>query len=603
VIDLGDAGRGSGLQGDLRYTINTANSNADLSNHIVFQPGLTGTITLTQGKFVITKALAIDGPGADLLTVSGNHQSGVFDIEAPAGQSVILSDLTIADGTGSGNYQGFLSGGGLFNTSSNLVLDRTTFSRNTLPPEPINSGGGGAIFNFHGIVTLNAATVTDNHGSGVEGLAIDNSGFMAIHNSTVSGNTGTFLQGIIRNRISGTMTIDQSLFSGNSGPIVDDGAMTISDSILTRNTSFVGGAVVTAGRALIADTTIANNTATNSGGCIFNDVGQLTVRGSTISGNTAVYGGGIFTLRGTLTVTDSTISGNTAERQGGGILNGGVSGYDGVAEITSATITGNVTTDGSFPAWGGGGIYSTDRSVIHNTIIAGNQSAGQGPDVNGSVISFGYNLIGATDASSGWTGTDLTGSGAAPLDPQLGPLQDNGGPTLTHALLVGSPALNAGDFAEVNSTDQRGTHREYSFTHGIDIGAFQTEDAVQFRILAPLSVMASVPFEITVIALDQWGNTVSTYVGTAHFSSTDLFAQLPDDTAFSGDDAGAHTFSVTLQTPGTQVIRVVDARSAFVTGSVPVDVTDHSDAFRPMDCFGDLVYGETDAPGWHRRRV
>src|SRR5262249_38800631 len=94
VTDLGDAGVGSGLQVDLRYAINTANSNTALSNRIVFQPGLTGTITLTQGKFVITKALEVDGPGADLLTVSGNHASGVFDITAPAGHAVLLSGLT-----------------------------------------------------------------------------------------------------------------------------------------------------------------------------------------------------------------------------------------------------------------------------------------------------------------------------------------------------------------------------------------------------------------------------------------------------------------------------------------------------------------------------
>lgn len=62
VIDLGDAGRGSGLQGDLRYAINTANTNADLSNHIVFQPGLTGTVTLVQGTLMVSKALELSGP-------------------------------------------------------------------------------------------------------------------------------------------------------------------------------------------------------------------------------------------------------------------------------------------------------------------------------------------------------------------------------------------------------------------------------------------------------------------------------------------------------------------------------------------------------------
>src|SRR5262249_9178554 len=154
------------------YAINTANSNPDLSNRIVFQPGLTGTITLTQGKLVVTKALEIDGPGANLLTVSGNHQSGVFDIEAPAGRTVILSDLTIADGTGAGQDQfGSTAGGGLFNDAATLVLARTTFSRNTVPLDFASTGGGGAIFNFHGNVTLSDSIIADNQSGNQRGNA------------------------------------------------------------------------------------------------------------------------------------------------------------------------------------------------------------------------------------------------------------------------------------------------------------------------------------------------------------------------------------------------------------------------------------------------
>jgi hypothetical protein len=115
VVSLGDSGAGSGLEGDLRYAINTANSNDEPSNLIVFQDGLSGTIPLTQGKLVVTKALEIDGPWNTPLAISGNHQSGVLDLEAPAGQTVILWDLTIADGTGSGNRDGRTVGGGLYN--------------------------------------------------------------------------------------------------------------------------------------------------------------------------------------------------------------------------------------------------------------------------------------------------------------------------------------------------------------------------------------------------------------------------------------------------------------------------------------------------------
>jgi hypothetical protein len=593
VINLGDAGRGSGLQGDLRYAINSANSNTDLSNHIVFQTGLTGTVTLAQGTLVVSKALELSGPGADLLTVSGNRRSGVFDIEAPAGQSVILSDLTIADGTGSGNWTGLVAGGGLFNDNATVTLNRATLTRNTVPAH----GRGGALFNHRGTMELNGTSVSNNPETTVDlGVSIENFGTLTLNQCTSSGNTGPD-SGAQNIRNEGTMAINQSVISDNVGDVANGGVMTITDSILTRNTgTSLGGAVINAGQALIVNTIITNNVAGEGGG-IANFGGTLTVRGSTIAGNTAEYGGGISTLQYTLTVTDSTISSNTAMRQGGGILDGGWSGYHGLAEIIGSTITGNVTTDGSFPAWGGGGIYNDLRLVLRDTIVAGNQSAGRGPDVNGTAISLGYNLIGATDFSSGWTDTDVTGTSASPIDPMLGPLQDNGGPTPTHALLLGSPAIGAGDVSLAFTPDQRGSPRR------VDIGAFSTEAVFGFRVLAPASVASGRPFDVTLIAVDQWGNTASTYTGTVHFSTADLFAQLPDNTAFSGDDAGAHTFQVTLQTPGTQVIGVVDTNSRFVTGGATVDVAGTSEAVGSLARFGDLDSWETDAPGCHRRRV
>jgi hypothetical protein len=597
VTDLGDAGVGSGLQGDLRYAINTANSNADLSNRIIIQPGLTGTITLTQDKFVISKALEVDGPGADLLTVSGNRASGVFDITAPAGQAVLLSGLTIADGTGAGEVDGFIAGGGLFNDAATVVLDRTTFSRNTVPPGS-NVGGGGAIFNFHGTMTLNANTITDNHADNAPGVAINNQGTMTIHNSTVSGNSGSQIQSTINNGIYGyeaKMTIDHSLIADNGGPLANGSTLTLTDSRVSHNTGIFGGGLFNGGNATLTNATITDNSATGTGGGIFNIGGQLTVTGGTIAGNTALYAGGIYTGAGTLQVTNSTISGNTSEREGGGIY------YDsGFMELTSTTITLNTTTSTLYA--GGGGIYADGAlALLRNTIVAANQSALTGPDVDGQVVSLGHNLVGQTDDSTGWVATDLTGTSDTPLDPHLGPLQDNGGPTQTHALFLGSPALNKGDSSLLNSTDQRGTVRVSSFSHGIDIGAFQTEDAFQFRILAPTNVTAGEAFGLTVIALDQWGNTASTYTGTVHFSSTDLFAQLPDDSTFSGDDAGAHTFSVTLRTPGTQGIGVVDASSLFITGSATVDVADNSEALGSPASGWDLFPSNPDSARGHRQ--
>ena len=107
--------------------------------------------------------------------------------------------------------------------------------------------------------------------------------------------------------------------------------------------------------------------------------------------------------------------------------------------------------------------------TIANTIVAGN-SAFNGPDVLGTFASQGNNLIGATDGSSGWVGSDLTGTLAQPLNPLLAPLGYYGGPTQTMALLPGSPAIGAGAASGI-TTDQRG----FSLDSPIDIGAFQVQ--------------------------------------------------------------------------------------------------------------------------------
>jgi hypothetical protein len=597
VVDLGDAGNGSGLQGDLRYAINTANDNADLSNRIVFQTGLTGTITLTQGKLVVSKPLEINGPGADLLTISGNHQSGVFDIEAPAGRTVIFSDLTIADGTSAGQDQfGSTAGGGLFNDAATLVLERTTFTRNMVPLDFASTGGGGAIFNFHGNVTLNDSIISGNQ-TGDErgnapGAAIRNLGTMAVHHSTVSGNRNGVNVSVIDS--DGTMTLEQCVIADNWGDISNGGTLTMTACTVTGNTGFTGGGLQNVGRVTITDSSFLNNSSQLSGGAIAQFLGEMTVSGSTIAGNRADgNGGGIVVTDGHLDLTNSTISGN-AGRQGGGISYGRSGGVPPVLEVTSSTITLNRAA-GTFNA-GGGGIKidsGSTRTLIRNTIIAGNQTALDGPDVKGPVLSLGYNLVGQTDGSTGWNNQDLRGTSDHPIDPVLGPLQDNGGPTFTHALLVGSPALQSGDPEELMSPDQRGSVRYGFLGSKTDIGAFEAGLTTQFRLVAPASVTAGQPFDLTVVALDQWGNVASTYTGTVHFSSTDLFAQLPDDSAFTGDDAGAHTFTVALLTPGQQEIEVVDTGSPFGSGSVTVDVVD---AAAPKKDLGWLADGQGACP-------
>jgi hypothetical protein len=219
------------------------------------------------------------------------------------------------------------------------------------------------------------------------------------------------------------------------------------------------------------------------------------------------------------------------------------------------------------------------------------------------VISLGFNLVGQADGSTGWRATDRTGTGSAPLDPRLGPLQDNGGPTRTHALLAGSPAIAAGDSALNGTPDQRGTlrNRFTALRPGPDIGAFEAQDAVRFRVVAPAVAARGEPFAVTLVALDQWGHLASTYTGTVHFQSTDPQAGLPDDVTFAGADAGVSTVSVTLNTAGPQQLAVNDAAHAAIAGAADVFVEDDGGGPGLAASLRELSAGESVIAGPHSR--
>ena len=218
----------------------------------------------------------------------------------------------------------------------------------------------------------------------------------------------------------------------------------------------IGGGIYNQGTLALTDSTISANTAGDDGGGIWNDR-TLILTDSTVSANTAINGGGIGN-GGTLTLTNSTISVNTANK-GGGIWNGNGAKLT----LTSSTVSNN--TGGQ-----GGGIWNSGTADLTNTILAGN-SAPNSPDCSGTLGLSGHNLIGSGD---GCTFTPASGD-LVNVNPKLGPLADNGGPTKTHALLPGSPAIDAGDDSKCPAIDQRGVARPQGAR--CDIGALEVEVA------------------------------------------------------------------------------------------------------------------------------
>jgi hypothetical protein len=187
---------------------------------------------------------------------------------------------------------------------------------------------------------------------------------------------------------------------------------------------------------------------------------MLTVSNSTISGNQALGGAAAGIANdGNLTVTNSTFSSNEGGFNGGGISNSG-----------NLTVTNSTFSDNS--AAFGGGISNAGEATVGDTVLNAGTFGGTIFNDGGTVTSFGYNL--ASDDGSGV----LTGSGdQINTDPMLGPLKDHGGPTFTHALLPGSPAIDAGDpsFTPPPSRDQRGCPFDRVFNGRIDVGSFEAQ--------------------------------------------------------------------------------------------------------------------------------
>jgi CSLREA domain-containing protein/uncharacterized repeat protein (TIGR01451 family) len=304
--------------------------------------------------------------------------------------------------------------------------------------------------------------------------------------------------------------------------------------------------------------------------------GSLNITGCTFSGNAANEGGAIKIQSNVVNVTNTTISGNTGNNHGGGIAN-----YSGALTLTSSTITGN-TTNGAGSAGGLVNISAGATSTVRNSIISGN--TGANPDVSGGFTSGGYNFIGKSNGSTGFTNgvnNDQVGTIASPKDPLLLPLGNYGGKTRTHALSVGSPAIDKG-FRFGATTDQRGLLRPFDNPaianapggDGSDIGAFEAQlTVVMTSNFNPSALGQTVVFTATVLSpgatatgtvnfLDG-ATPLCSAVGLVAGQATCVYNNLPTGlrsitAGYSGDaNYGATTSPPYVQTVGGATSRIL----------------------------------------------
>ncbi len=566
--DAGDASPGNGVCATsggvctLRAAIQENNAGAG-SNTISIPAGYTIVLT-TNTELLVTKSVTINGGDQSTTIIDGNNATRVFNFQNDSGTHN-LSNLTIRNAyyTYAGPYPYLNGGGGIYNEAT-LTLSNVTLSNNratqgggvfnayasgpsdpTPPALTLNSvtlgsntatsttqgQGGGGLFNGS-LLTTNGVTITNNT-AGYQGGGIYINSYYAVNlsNFTISSNTAK-MGGGISNEIDQSVNLITGTLSSNVSNCCDVGGIA----------SGGGGIVNNDGAMTLTNVTLSGNTATSTGGYgggIVN-IQRMTLTNVTLSGNGAQYGAGIYngaSASNAMTLTNVTISGNTHSSPsagGGGIWN---TTY-GNLNLTNATITQNNAAQS-------GGIQNLATVTLRNTILAGNTSTSGYPvDCAGTLTSGGYNLIGNT---SGCTFVSSTGD-LLNTNPLLGPLQNNGGSTNTHALSAGSPAIDAVmSGCPPPSTDQRGITRPRGLR--CDMGAYETT-AHSITSLDPALKRAGSPgFTLTVNGTNfqsgfiiQWNGANRT---TNFVSSTQLTTSIN-----ASDVATAAGVPVTVLDPG-----------------------------------------------------
>lgn len=336
--------------------------------------------------------------------------------------------------------------------STQVVLWDIDFEEAFDAPPPAGAGRGGAVLYSFGTVRAIGCRFRNNTVQGLSGGAVLNLGFMRFAGCHFEGNAASDVGGALYNS-GGTIELIGCVFESNTA------------------TQLGGAAANTLGGTMrISLTEFYNNTALVSGGALhITNNATVQINNGLFHGNSAHSDGGAINNFGNLTLVNSTITGNTANRHGGGINHTGT-----LLQLFNSTLAGNTADAVNSGVAEGGGIRVTGPASLRNTVVAGNfdtpGNAGQGnirADISGTVVSLGNNLLGNNNGSAGIVNGlngDLAGTSTQPLDPRLGPLDDNGGPLMSLMPMVASPLIDGGSndgvlsppFDEAPYTDQRG---------------------------------------------------------------------------------------------------------------------------------------------------
>lgn len=504
----------------LREAITNANADTDSTGGDCAAGTGDDTITFT-GNYTITLGSSLPdiNQANHTLTITGNGSANTI--------------IQAAASAGIASYRIVKIGN---NSTASATLESMTFRYGV-------EASGGAINVASASLTLNNMVVSDSQVQGVSALngggISTNGGSLTINNSTISNNTIT------------TAALSTNGYGGGV---------------------FIGGT----GSLTINNSTISGNTAYNNGGGVATKGGNVTINNSTISGNTASStsdstggGGGLSQISGgTVILNNVTVSGNSAVSNGAGLFITG-----GTMNVNYSTIANNSADSNNDATGDGGGVYRTGGTLnLESSIVAGNKkTTSTDNDCSGTVTSQGYNLTGSS------TGCSLAGTGDVTVTPStvftavLGSLADNGGSTYTHALVVGSSAINAisngtnscgsGTFV----ADQRGGTRPYS--SNCDMGAYElkTVEGVSTGGTdsgdCTVTDCASIAYAYT---KSQVGNTINVAAGT--YTETSEY-DITKNITISG--AGAmSTFVQAAASAGTATHRFYKINGAGITVNI-----------------------------------